>query len=201
MPLRFISRYLIIINVNDELQGTRSDFLVELSRSRPTTRPCGVISADARVMAIGRRRNPGPELRRGLAMRYWHESEVQMSATPSPTQLFLADSLPIASGEETPAVCQTDLENEQFPNWPRFNKRALLALTRFLITFFIGVAVALAWQSYADTTREMIAPTASLSALSLDLDGVRQSIDRIANNMATSQEQMTRSVDQLPAGH
>jgi len=34
---------------------------------------------------------------------------------------------------------------------------------------------------------------------SLDLDAMRQSIDRIANNMATSQEQITRSVDRIAA--
>jgi len=32
-----------------------------------------------------------------------------------------------------------------------------------------------------------------------DLDAMRQSIDRIANNMATSQEQITRSVDRIAA--
>jgi hypothetical protein len=35
--------------------------------------------------------------------------------------------------------------------------------------------------------------------MSLDLDAMRQSIDRIANNMATSQEQITRSVDRIAA--
>jgi hypothetical protein len=38
-----------------------------------------------------------------------------------------------------------------------------------------------------------------INAMSLDLDAVRQSIDRIANNMATSQEQTTRSVDRIAA--
>jgi hypothetical protein len=110
-------------------------------------------------------------------------------------------------------------------------KRALLALTRFLIIFCIGVAATLAWQSYGDAAREMIAnsypqlswlasqaePVAQnapdivalaapvapspdqlrLNATSLDLDAVRQSIDRIANEMATSQEQMTRSIDRM----
>jgi hypothetical protein len=36
--------------------------------------------------------------------------------------------------------------------------------------------------------------------MSLDLDAVRQSIDRIATSIATSQEQTTRSSDQLAAG-
>ena len=37
-------------------------------------------------------------------------------------------------------------------------------------------------------------------AISLDLDAVRQSVDRIATSFAASQEQMRRSVDQLAAG-
>jgi hypothetical protein len=115
-----------------------------------------------------------------------------MSATPSPTQLFLADSLPV---EEAPAVCQTDLENDQFQNgWWWLAKRALLAL----ITFSTGVAVAVAWQSYGDAARETIAPAASLNAISVDLHAVRQSVDRVTT-IATSQEQITRSVDQLAA--
>jgi hypothetical protein len=103
--------------------------------------------------------------------------------------------------------------------------------TAFLVTFFVGVAATLAWQSYGDAAREMIAnsypqlgwlaprpePMAQgaadvialaapagplpdqlqLSAMSLDLDAVRQSVDRIATSIAASQEQMTRSVDRI----
>jgi hypothetical protein len=58
----------------------------------------------------------------------------------------------------------------------------------------------LAWQSYGNATRE----AASLKAISLDRDTVRQSLDRIATSVATSQEQMTRrierSIDRLAAG-
>jgi len=135
-----------------------------------------------------------------------------MSALPSTTQSELsADSLPVNSSV----------------------KQALLTLVRFLIIFCIGVAATLAWQSYGDAAREMIAnsypqlgwlapqaePVAqsapdviALAApatpspdqqrsdvTSLDLDAMRQSIDRIANNMATSQEQITRSVDRIAA--
>jgi hypothetical protein len=74
-----------------------------------------------------------------------------------------------------------------------------LAFARYLITFSIGVAVALAWQSYGNATREV----AALKAISLDRDAVRQSLDRIATSVATSQEQMTRrierSIDRLAA--
>jgi len=40
-------------------------------------------------------------------------------------------------------------------------------------------------------------PDHRLNAMSLDLDAVRQKVDRIA----TTQEQMTRSVDRLTASH
>jgi septal ring factor EnvC (AmiA/AmiB activator) len=99
----------------------------------------------------------------------------------------------------------------------------------FLITFCSGVAATLAWQSYGDTARQVIAkrypqlgwfaprtapivysthdtiglaaqaapsPDQRLSAISLDLDAMRQNVDRIA----ITQEQITRSVDQLTTG-
>jgi hypothetical protein len=62
--------------------------------------------------------------------------EVLMSALPSTTQSeSLADSSPIKSSV----------------------KRASLALFRFLITLCIGIAATLAWQSYGDAARAMIA--------------------------------------------
>jgi hypothetical protein len=99
----------------------------------------------------------------------------------------------------------------------------------FLITFCSGIAAILAWQSYGDAAKQIIAssypqlgwlaPRAApiaysardtiglaaqaappdqerLNAFSLDLDAVRQNVDRIA----TTQEQITRSVDRLTAG-
>ena len=108
------------------------------------------------------------------------------------------------------------------------------SLTGFLIRFCIGVAATLAWQSYGDAAREMIAssypqlgwlapqsapgaqnapdmiapaaPAApprdqqQLNAMSLDLDAVRQSVDRIAASITTSQEQIMHSVERLTAG-
>jgi hypothetical protein len=93
-------------------------------------------------------------------------------------------------------------------------------LMRLLITFCIGVAATLAWQSYGDTARGMIAnsspqlswlapqvavaqaaadtiaPTPSspdsqeLKAMSADLAAVRQKVDQLAAQMAVGQEQM-----------
>jgi hypothetical protein len=179
-----------------------------------------------------------------------------MSAMPSPAQSELSESrpaqsefsegsLPVRPPAERPALRADDLKNDRFSSGRRsFAKRAPLAFVRFLITFGIGAGATLAWQSYGDAAREMIAnsypqlawlappsapvaqiapdqiapaatsapttsaatsaPTTSaalspdqqLSAVSLDLDAVRQSVDRIA----TSQEQITRTVDQLAAG-
>jgi hypothetical protein len=40
---------------------------------------------------------------------------------------------------------------------PSVGKRALIALVRFLVIFCIGISGTLAWQSYGDQVREMIA--------------------------------------------
>ncbi len=93
---------------------------------------------------------------------------------------------------------------------------------RLLITFCIGVAVTLAWQSYGDAAREMIAnsspqlswlapqaavaqtapdaiapPTSSLDPqqlkeMSADLAAVRQKVDELTAQVAAGQEQMAR---------
>jgi hypothetical protein len=57
---------------------------------------------------------------------------------------------PVASAEIRPA----DSNNKQRPS---LGKRAARGLARFLIIFWTGVAATLAWQSYGDATREMVA--------------------------------------------
>jgi methyl-accepting chemotaxis protein len=100
-------------------------------------------------------------------------------------------------------------------------------LARILISLCVGAAAILAWQSYGDAARKIIAgtypqlgwlvprtgriaynapdaiglaaapsPDQRLNAISLDLDAMRQNVDRIA----ITQEQITRNVDQLTAG-
>ena len=85
--------------------------------------------------------------------------------------------------------------------------------TGFLITFCIGVAATLGWQSYGDAAREMIAssypqlgwvapqpssaPPDQQQLNAMSLEAVRQSIDRIAIGFAASQEQITRSIDRI----
>jgi hypothetical protein len=151
---------------------------------------------------------------------------MRMNDIPNPAQSQSSKgSLPV------PHVDRADLKNDKFLSGrPSLQRRSPPALTRFLITFCIGVAATLAWQSYGDAAREIIAssypqlgwlapqpaPTAQntpdvtalaapaaaspdqqqLSAMSLDLDAVRESVDRIA----ASQEQMTRNIDRLAAG-
>ena len=127
-------------------------------------------------------------------------------SSPKPSEFFAASLL--KPSVEAPSTRSADLKNDQSPNgsssW--LGKLAPLAFARYLIAFFIGVTATVAWQTYGDAAREMIAPAASsadqqrFNALGLDLDEVRQSIDRVATSIATSQEQMTRSVDQLAAG-
>src|SRR5258707_6256 len=78
---------------------------------------------------------------------------------PSPAQSeFYAGLLPVEPSVEPPSFRETTLENDQLPNrQPTLRKRASRALARFLIAFCIGVATTLAWQSYGDAAREMIA--------------------------------------------
>jgi hypothetical protein len=123
-----------------------------------------------------------------------------------------------------------DLKNDQFPSKrPSFRKRASRALARFLITFCIGVAATLAWQSYGGAAREMIASSSpqlswlapqaaraqtlptmvasaapspdqqQLKAMLLGLAAMRQSVDQLAAQLAAGQEQMTREITLLRA--
>lgn len=89
-----------------------------------------------------------------------------------------------------------DRKNDWPPRSPR--KRRSRPLVRFLITFCIGVAATLAWQSFGQEARQMAAssspvlgwlatePTTpspdspQLKALSLDLAAMRQSVDHLA---------------------
>src|SRR6266436_4352031 len=149
---------------------------------------------------------------------------------PNPTQSEISRAaLPVKKLVEVVAIDPANLRIDQPQSErPRLGKRVLLALA--LITFCIGVAATLAWQSRGDAARKAIAsafpqlgwlapqavpvaqdtpdtfvPAASaapspdqqqLTAMPLDLDAVRQSVDQIA----ASQDQMARTVGQLTAG-
>ena len=65
-------------------------------------------------------------------------------------------------GQAEPSQNQSPLRaNDQSPSKrPSLGKRASRAVARFLVTFCIGVSAALAWLSYGDAAREMIASSA-----------------------------------------
>jgi hypothetical protein len=65
--------------------------------------------------------------------------------------------------DETPAEVELrpvdlDQKNDRLPNKrPSLGRRSSRAVVRYLITFGVGVAATLAWQSYGDAARRMIA--------------------------------------------
>jgi hypothetical protein len=153
--------------------------------------------------------------------------EVKMTTTRG--SAHYAGLLPVEPSDEPPPIRPTTLENDPLPNrQPSLRNRAPRALSRFLIAFCSGIAATLAWWSYGDAARQVIASSyphlgwlapqpgpaqnapnmitfaapatpsfdQQLSAMSLDLNAVRQSIDRIA----AGQEQLTRSIDQIAPG-
>jgi hypothetical protein len=113
------------------------------------------------------------------------------------------DSLRFKPSVEAPAIRLAYLKNDHLPSvrssvgnldlLGSLGRLDPLVFARYLITFSIGLAVALAWQSYGDATRE----AAVLKAISLDREAMRQSIDRIAASVATTQEQMTRRIERI----
>jgi hypothetical protein len=150
-----------------------------------------------------------------------------MNAMSSPAQSeFYAGVSPV----EASAVCPADLKNDRSLGGRR---RALHTLSSLPIAFCIGVAATLAWQSYGDAAREIIAnahpqlgwlapqggpvtqnapdavavatPAApafdqqQLNAISIDLEAMRQGIDRIAPGIVAGQEQMARSIGRIAA--
>lgn len=110
---------------------------------------------------------------------------------------------------------------------PSLGKQVLRALARFLIISGIGVAGTLAWQSYGDVARGMIAelsprlawlappvgiaqtmpdmtaPTSppadlqQLQTMSLGLAEVRQSVEQLAAQLALGQQQMRGEIARL----
>ena len=117
-----------------------------------------------------------------------------------------AGLLPVEMSVDELAVYVAELKNDRFANrQPPRGKRASRPLPRFLITFCIGVAATLAWQSYSQAARQLIAglsprlgwlaPQAAVAQTVPDtVEQITRNVDRI---IATGQEQIMRSVDQL----
>src|SRR5712671_3025843 len=110
------------------------------------------------------RRMPGPgwgdlEPKGGRGVVTGNIRGVPMSAMPSPAQSeFYAGRLSVEPSVKAPAIRPTAVENDPSPiTQQSLRKRASRSLARFLITFCIGVAAALAWQSYGDAARQIIA--------------------------------------------
>jgi methyl-accepting chemotaxis protein len=83
---------------------------------------------------------------------------------------------------------------------PVKSSRRPLAFARYLIGLLIGVAATLAWQTYGDLARHMIASAVfaqdqqQINSTSPDLNVVRQGIDQLAASIARNQEQIMRGI-------
>jgi hypothetical protein len=121
--------------------------------------------------------------------------------------------LPIELSIETPAVFTADMGRQQFANeQPSDRQEDSRPFARFLITFCIGVAATLTWQSYNGAVKKIIAGSSPQFAWLAPqapvgrtvTDAIEQIITRIADrivaNIAAGQEQISHTVDQLAAG-
>jgi hypothetical protein len=138
-----------------------------------------------------------------------------MSEMPSSTQSEFVASL--SPGRRS---CAAAAHPDRFKNEPiqdrslvvklgaldTLDKVRPIAFARYLIAFFIGVGATSGWQRYGGAAQEVIAQTLSspyqqqLTAMSLDIDAVRQNVDRMMTGFAVGQNQMTRSINQLRVG-
>lgn len=80
-----------------------------------------------------------------------------MSSMLSRTQSEVSAGRWAATPSADATLHPAELRNDGFLSRRPLGKRASRALARFLITFCVGVAATLAWQSYGDAAREMIA--------------------------------------------
>src|SRR5262249_12836801 len=106
-----------------------------------------------------------------------HEIEVPMSTMSNHTQPeFSTTSFLVKPSVEASAGRAAEVKNDQLlTSRSPIGKRASLAFAYYPIVFFVGVAATLAWQTYGDTARQLIAQAAStpdqqqLNGMLLDL--------------------------------
>jgi hypothetical protein len=155
-------------------------------------------------------------------------SAMRRARSDSPTERW-----PTEPSDAQPHPLDLDQQTVPFANrrasLPRRSSRALF---RFLVTFCVGVAATLAWQSYGDVARATIAtaypqlawvapqaapvaqtasdaptpaepvmpspdPQEELKAISLDLAVMRQSVDRLAAQLAAGNQQIAGDIATL----
>jgi hypothetical protein len=136
-----------------------------------------------------------------------------MGAIPSRAQSELYKGLlPIELTADAPAVFTADLKNDRFTDGqPSPNEETSRPLSSILISFCIGVAATLTWQSYSDATRQIIATwspqlgwlapqtSAPQTAPNTIEQLIARIVDRIVTNIAASQEPIVHTIDQLAA--
>jgi hypothetical protein len=130
-----------------------------------------------------------------------------MGVMPNPAQSKLyAGLLPAIELVETSTIPAIALENDRSAN-EASREGTSRRLARSVITFYIGVAATLAWQSYSGEARQIVArlspqlswlaPQAAAAPTVPDTnEQIRRSVDRIA---AANQEEIARSVDRIIA--
>ena len=80
-----------------------------------------------------------------------------MASMSSPTQSSVDANFEQLPRKGIPHALPDGMTRPLKSKRPSLGKRAARGLTRFLVIFCIGVATTLAWQSYGDAAREMIA--------------------------------------------
>jgi hypothetical protein len=158
------------------------------------------------------------------ATRRRKQEGTPMDDTLRPTQAELSAQLRPAKPLNTMKRSSLDTATMR----PSLGRRASRRLSRFLIVFCVGAGTTLAWQSYGDTARAMIAnaspqlgwltpqtvpvvatspnvvaPASSASPdlqhLALGLAALRQSVDQLTSQLAAGQQQMGGDIAKLQA--
>ncbi len=105
---------------------------------------------------------------------------------------------------EAPPASPADQRNDLFSNRRLFLEQLdPFVVARYLVAFFVGVVATLAWQSHLNRTGLAITSAATPPDHQLNailLDTMRRSIDQIGTDVATGEEQMTRSIAHLASG-